>query len=335
VHAIVARLFRFGAMLIALGAIATVGYRIIEGWSWLDSLYMAVITLSTVGFKEAHPLSEEGQAFTVALIVAGSGVALYLVTMVAQLILDGQLTRAYLKERMAMRIRKKHDHVIVGGYGRFGAAVVDELLGAGREVVVVDPDPGLAPRLEELDLAYVVGSASADQCLLEAGIEGASALVAATPSDAENVLITLAAKELNPEVRVHARYGAETAARRLRRAGADQVVSPFQMGGSRTAASILRPAVVDFLEILSPQRGPQVDIEQIVVAPTSNVAGTRIDEIESAHPQLRVVALRRGTAKIQIAPSPATAIEAHDLLVVIGERAPLLELAAQAEPPAG
>jgi len=334
VRALVLRIAGFALALTVLMLVGAIGYRIIEGWSWLDSIYMAVITLSTVGFKEAHPLSADGRLFTVGLIVAGSGVALYLVSMVAQLILDGQLTRAYLRERMAMRIRRKRGHVIVGGYGRFGQAVVDELLQADKQVVVMDPDVDLVGLLEERGLAYVIGSASADHCLLEAGVEGASALVAATPSDAENVLITLAAKELNPEIRVHARYDAETAARRLRKAGADQVVSPFQMGGSRTAASILRPAVVDFLEILSPRRGPEVDIEQVVVAPTSDLARSPIQEIERRLPQVRIVALRRGTQKIQIAPPATTVIEPHDLLVVIGEKGPLLELAARAAPPA-
>jgi voltage-gated potassium channel len=332
VHALVKRLFVFLALLVTLGAFGAIGYRAIEHWSWLDSIYMAVITLSTVGFKEAHPLSADGRLFTVALIVAGSGIALYLVSMLAQLVLDGQLTRAYLKERMAMRIRRKHGHVIVGGYGRFGRAVVDELLAAGEQVVVMDPDADLAPDLEEQGLAYVIGSASADQCLLEAGIEGASALVAATPSDAENVLITLAAKELNPEIRVHARYRSESAARRLRRAGADQVVSPFQMGGSRTAASILRPAVVDFLEILSPRTGTEVVLEQIEVAPASDLAGQRLEEVERSIAQLRIVAVQHPGQPIQIAPAPSTVIEPHDLLVVIGERDPLLALAERAEP---
>lgn len=331
-HAIVARLVRFLLVLWLLTLVGTLGFRWIEGWSWLDSIYMTVITLSTVGFKEAHPLSEAGRWFTVGLIVAGSGAALYLITMAAQLLLDGQLARTYLKERMAMRIRRKHGHVIVAGHGRYGRSVVDELSEAGQQVVVIDLDPDVASALGDRGLAYVIGSASDEDNLKQAGIAGACAIVAATPSDAENVFITLAAKELNPEIRVHARYESETGRRRLQHAGADQVVSPFQMGGSRTAAAILRPAVVDFLEILAPKAGPEVDLEQIVVATGSPLAGTRLGEVEGLFPRLRIVALRRGQERIQIVPSVETQIEVHDLLVVIGEREPLLELAGRAEP---
>jgi voltage-gated potassium channel len=332
VYSIVARLIRFLLVLLLLTIVGASGYRWIEGWSWLDSIYMTVITLSTVGFMEANPLSDAGRWFTIGLIVAGSGAALYLITMAAQLLLDGQLARTYLKERMAMRIRRKHGHVIVAGHGRYGRSVVDELIEAGQQVVVVDLDPSLADVLEGRGLAYVIGSASVEENLQQAGIAGACAIVAATPSDAENVFITLAAKELNPGIRVHARYESDTGRRRLQHAGADQVVSPFQMGGSRTAAAILRPAVVDFLEILSPHSGPEVDLEEIAVATGSQLAGCRLGEIEGRFPGLRIVALRRGEERIRIVPSVDTTIEVHDLLVVIGEREPLLELAGRAEP---
>lgn len=319
-------------MLVLLTLFGSVGYRVIEGWSWLDALYMTVITLSTVGFQEAHPLSQAGRAFTIGMIVAGTGAALYLITMAAQLLLDGQLAKTYLRERMAMRIRRKHGHVIVAGHGRYGSAVVDELIEAGQQVVVLDLDPTLADEFERCGLAYVIGSASNEDHLKEAGITGACAIVAATPSDAENVFITLAAKELNPAIRVHARYESDTGRRRLEHAGADQVVSPFQMGGSRTAAAIVRPAVVDFLEILAPKRGPEVDLEQIMVAEGSPLVGQSLDDIEGLFPRLRIVALRRGEERIRIAPTVDTPVAADDLLVVIGEREPLLELAARAEP---
>jgi len=333
VRALIGRLALVVGLLVLLTVIGTLGFRLIEGWPWADAVYMTVITLSTVGFQEAHPLSDGGRMFTVALILAGSGVAIYLLTLTAQLILDGRLPRAYLKERMAMRIRAKRDHVIVGGYGRFGQAVVEELLHERKGIVVIDSNPDLAAALESRGLAYVIASASSDEGLTGAGIEGASAVVAATPSDAENVFITLAAKELNPEIRVHARCESDSAARRLTRAGADQVVSPFQMGGSRTATSIMRPAVVDFLEILSPRGGPAVEIEQIVVAPTSSLVGREIREIEHDFPALRIVALRHDAETIQIAPPPGMRIQSRDLLVLIGDHSPLLDLAGRAEPP--
>jgi voltage-gated potassium channel len=333
VRALIERLLGVFGLLLILTLSGTVGFRLIEGWSWGDSVYMTVITLSTVGFMEAHPLSGPGRLFTVILILAGTSVALYLLSLAARIVLDGQMRQTYLRERMAMRIRKERGHVIVGGYGRYGRAVVEELLEAGKSVVVMDPNEELRTRLEAHDLPFVIASAASDEGLIEAGIEGASAIVAATPSEADNVFITLAAKELNPQIRVHARCESASAARRLTRAGADQTVMPFQMGGARTAASILRPAVVDFLEILSPRGAPEVDLEQIVVAPGSDLVGLTLVAIEGQLSALRIVALRRGERTIRIAPSSATAVEEGDLLVVIGEREPLLELAARAGSP--
>jgi len=334
-QAILVRLLRVIGLLFLLTILGAIGYRVIEEWSWTDSIYMTVITLSTVGFQEAQPLSQDGRLFTVFLIIAGGGLALYLLTLTARLILDGHLPQVYLRERMAMRIRSKREHVVVCGYGRFGQAVVEELLEAGQAVVVMDENKELIPLLEEKELAYVIASGSSENGLREAGVEGACAVVAATPSEAENVFITLAAREMNPQIRVHARCESELAARRLVQAGADQVVSPFQMGGARTAASILRPAVVDFLEIISPGSSPEVDLEQILVAPSSDLLGCNVAEIERSIPSLRIVALRRGQESIQIAPSARTTIEPGDMLVVIGERAPLLEFANRAESPEG
>lgn len=330
---LIERLLRVVGSLVLLTGLGTLGYRAIEDWSWADSLYMTVITLSTVGFQEARPLSAQGRLFTVAVIVAGSGVALYLLSVAARLVLDGNLPQTYRRERMRMRIRNKRDHVIVGGYGRYGRAVVEELTQAGRMVVVIDENPGLVPSLEDRDLAYVIGPASSDEALSEAGVEAATDIVAATPSDAENVFITLAAKELNPGIRVHARHETEAAARRLRRAGADRVVSPFQMGGTRTAASILQPSVVDFLELVSPRGAPAVDLEEVEVGAGSALCGCTLLEVEEACPGLRVVALRGADRAIQIVPAAQGRVESGDLLVVIGERPVVQDLAARATPP--
>lgn len=329
------RLAKVFCLLILLTSFGVIGYRAVEGWPWSDCLYMTVITLSTVGFQEAAPLSDEGRLFTVVLIVAGSGVALYSLGLAAELMLDGQLRQSYRRERMRMRIRNERDHVIIAGFGRFGQAVVSELLEAGKALVVIDEDAELIPVLEALDVPHVIGSVSTDQVLQQAGIEVASAIVAATPSDSENVFLTLAAKELNPKVRVFARCETDSAAKKLRRAGADQVVSPFQMGGSRTAASILRPAVVDFLEIISPRGAPEINLEEVRVASGSKLIGRRLEEIERDFTPVRIVALRRGTNPIKIAPSPSTQVGVDDLLVLIGERPVLLDLAGRAAAPAG
>lgn len=327
-----------GGLMVTTG-VGAVGYRMIEGWSWVDSLYMAVITLSTVGFGEVWHLSPEGRIFTMLLIVLGVGLVVYLLTVLGEIVVENRLGESFRRERMAQRIERKQGHVIVAGYGRFGRAVVAELRAAGRGVVVVDPDPLLEPELEREGVAYVTASASTDEALLRAGIHGASAIVAATPSDAENVFISLAARELEPGIRIHARSESEAAARKLRRAGADQVTAPFQMGAARTSASILRPAVVDFLELVSPvgdgQSGEAIDLEEVRVGAGSRLEGRSIAEIEEHEERaFRVVALKRRDESIRIVPNRNTALVEGDLLVVIGEHDALLAMTREAEPAA-
>jgi len=229
------------------------------------------------------------------------------------------------------RIERKQDHVIVAGFGRFGQAVVDELERAERKVVIVDPDESLNEEFAERGLAFVTASASSDEALLKAGIKGASAIVAATASEAENVFITLGARELNPDIFIHARCESDSGARRLRRAGANHLTAPFQMGGARAAASILRPSVVDFLEIVSPRRGPEIDLEEIRVARGSSLAGKPVGELEGDQERFRVVALTHKGEEIIIVPNSATPIAEGDVLVTIGERNSLLALAERAE----
>jgi voltage-gated potassium channel len=311
--------------------LGTVGYRTIEGWSWIDSLYMAVITLSTVGFGEIESLSPAGRVFTVVFIGVGVGASLYCLALLAELVVEGRIKDTVRKELMMRRIERKQDHVIVAGFGRFGRAVVDELERAERKVVIVDPDDSLNDELAERGLAVVVASASSDEALLKAGIKGASAIVAATPSEAENVFITLGARELNPDIFIHARCESDSGARRLRRAGADHLSAPFQMGGARAAASILRPSVVDFLEIVSPRRGPEIDLEEIRVARGSSLDGKSVAELEGNQERFRIVAVKHKDEEIVIVPNPATPIAEDDVLIAIGERNSLMAFAAHAE----
>jgi len=306
------------------------GYRLIEGWSWLDSLYMSVLAISTVGFREVAPLSSNGKLFTIALIGLGVGVVLYFLSVLVELVVEGRLRDTLRKDLMARNMERKKNHVIVAGFGRFGRVVVGDLLQAGRSVVVVDPDASLDAELAAIGIPHIVGTASNDDALHHAGIDGAAAIVAATPSEAENVFITLAARELNPHISIHARGESESAARRLRRAGADSVTAPFQMGGSRIATSILRPSVVDFLEILSPQTGPEIDLEEIRVEKGSELLGASVQGVERSSGNCRVVAMKPRDASMRIVPEAEATIGEGDLLVVIGEREALLKLARRA-----
>jgi voltage-gated potassium channel len=320
--------------LIGLGLVTaggTVGFRLIENHSWIDALYMSVITLSTVGLGEVEPLSPAGRLFAVGFIIVGVGFALYAISVEAEALVEGGLTNLFERRGMMRSIERMSGHTIVCGYGKFGRIVSEELQRAGTQIVMIEVDSTREAELTEAKLAFILGTAAQDDVLERAGIKQADVIVVATSSESENVFITLAARELNPQIRIHARAESESGIRRLRRAGADQVVSPHQMGGLRTAASILRPTVVDFLEISRPNLGDEVDLEEIRIDTGSEIVDREVRELEAETSALRIVALKRHGAAIQLVPDPAYRVEAGDHLVVIGKRPQLNELANRAQ----
>ena len=303
-----------------LTLVGTLGFISLEDLPWVDALYLAVVTISTVGYGDFVPQTPHGRLFAIGLIVTGVGAALYLISVVAKEILEGHLADLFERSSMMRRISHLDGHVIVCGYGRFGCVVVEELRGAGRQVVVIESDPERERELREAGLEYVIGSAATDEALEAAGVDRAEALVVATSLEAESVFVTLSARDLSPALRIHARGESQSAVRRLKRAGADFVTSPYQMGGQRAAASILRPSVVDFLELSHAHRRDAIDLEEIRTSPGSDLVGIRIADLEAHHPKLRVVALQREAGDFELVPSPEDQIGAGDHLVVIGER---------------
>src|SRR5208282_5430397 len=231
-------------VLLFLTAVGTAGYIMIAGMSLIDAVYMSVVTISTVGFEEVKPLSPAGRLFTIGLIVTGVGTALYLFAVVAELLIEGRLREYLGKTAMQHTIHQLDRHVVICGYGRFGKVVADEMSRSSMPVIVIDHDPAREADLVQAGLPYVIGSALEDSVLERAGIDRAREIVVATASDADNVYITLSAREKNPAIRIHARGESESGLRRLKLAGADQVLSAYQWGGMRMAESILRPSVV-------------------------------------------------------------------------------------------
>ena len=287
-----------------LTALGTLGYIVIEGMSFLDALYMTVITISTVGYGEVKPLDQQGRVFTIALIVLGVGTAFYLFATMTEIIIEGQL-RDYLGAKgMLRKIHRLKDHVIICGFGRFGRAVAEELLRHRVPMVIIDSNPQSAEDLIRLDIPHLIGDAMHDDVLEDAGIRSARALVAATASDADNVYITLAAREKNRAISIHARGEGDVGLRRLKLAGADQVISAYQYGGYRVASTIIRPSVVDFIELFTSGRGEEVDLEEIRIPENSRMVGKTVMGIEQAVGRLRIVALKRGEDPIKIIPQP-------------------------------
>ncbi|MGH7924818.1 MAG: potassium channel family protein, partial [Candidatus Binatus sp.] len=311
------------ALAISLVALMTVvgavGYMLIEHMPVLDAFYMSVITISTVGFQEVKPLSPAGRLFTIGLILTGVGSAVYLFTVIGELVVEGRLREFLGKSAMNRKIHDLKEHVIVCGYGRFGRAVVEELIRNGVTMVVIETDPARQADLNALGALHVIGSALEDSVLDDAGIASARAIVVATGSDADNVYITLSAREKNPKILIHARGDSDAGLRRLKLAGADQVVAAYQSAGMRIAASILRPSVVDFLQLSFPGRESEVDLEEIRISRESPAVGKTIAVLERENPRVRIVAVKRNDQPLEMIPAADTKIEADDLLVAIGE----------------
>src|SRR6204780_81574 len=322
------RRFALAVSLVALmTVIGAAGYILIEHMSVLDAFYMYVITISTVGFQEVKPLSPAGRLFTIGLIVTGVGSAIYLFTVIGELVVEGRLREFLGKTAMSRKIHNLQEHVIVCGYGRFGRAVVEELVRNTVPMVVIEIDPARQADLEAVGALHVLGSALEHSVLEDAGVTTAGAIIVATGSDADNVYITLSAREKNPKILMDARGDTDAGLRRLKLAGADQVVAAYQWAGMRIAASIVRPSVVDFLQLSVPGRESEVDLEEIRVSPASAAAGMSIAAVEQQNPRLRIVAMKRNDQRLEMIPAPETKIEPGYLLVVIGESESLKRLA--------
>jgi voltage-gated potassium channel len=318
--------------LAAIGIIAlltlggTIGYVAIEHMSPLDALYMTIITISTVGYEEVKPLDEAGRIFTMGLIVVGVGSAFYLFAAVTQFVVEGQLREFVGRVAMKRKIEQLENHIVICGFGRMGRVVANEITRSGGEVVVIERDASRETQLAAAGIFYVIGSALDERVLEEAGVLRARAIVVVTASDADNVYITLSARAMNPKIAIHARGESEAGLQRLKMAGADQAVSAYQWGGIRLASSIMRPSVVDFLELSFPGRGADVDLEEIHVAESSALVGQPIASIEQGSSRVRIVALKRGGGPSMLIPDPATRVAAGDYLVAIGDRDTLRRL---------
>jgi voltage-gated potassium channel len=221
-------------LMVLILALGTLGYMVIEGWTFLDSLYMMVITLSTVGFTEVHPVSDYGRLLTMGVIVSGIGVGGYLIGTLTQMVVEGRLLHVMGRRKLERQIQKLSKHYIVCGYGRVGRVVCEEIKKSKPiPVVVVEKDPNLAGKIAAEGHFYVLGDATEEECLVEAGVQRARALVTALDSDAENVYIVMTAKGLNPNLFVLARAGEIGSEKKLSRAGANRVVSADQQARRR------------------------------------------------------------------------------------------------------
>jgi len=307
-------------------AIGVIGYKLIEGWSLLDSLYMTVITLGTVGYREVHPLSTGGMVFTIVLIVIGVGTIFYALTTMVQYIIEGNLANILGRRRMKEKIAKLRGHIIVCGYGRVGREVSRVFQEERIPFVVIDHNSEAIAKAAADGYLHLVGNATNDDILKEAGILQARGLVAATGGDADNVFITLSAREMRPDLFITARAGAPESEAKLKRAGADRTIYPHVLGGRRLAMLALRPLVVDFVDTALESRGQELVLESIEVGPGSPVAGKTVKEGRSCCSGATILAVKKKGGALLTSLSDDMSLELGDKLVVVGNREQLRAL---------
>ncbi len=315
------------AALVAVIAFGTLGYSLIEGWQTFDALYMTVITLATVGFKEVHELSSQGKAFTIVLIICGTGIIAYTLSSLLQFTLEGQLRKILGRKKLESRISKLRNHYIICGFGRIGHLICREFQSRPTPFVIVEKDPHHIERLDREGYLYVEGDATDDDTLLAAGIDHAKGLITAVTSDTDNVYITLTARGLNPKLFILARAGEEGSEKKLMRAGASKVISPYTIGANRMAQAILRPSVVDFIEIATASEHLELQIEEIAIAADSVLAGKNL--VDSGVRQsmgIIIVGIKQTDGKMIFNPPPNKVIEPGSVLIILGQRKSISQL---------
>jgi voltage-gated potassium channel len=310
------------AMTIVVGSLA---YRTFEHWSLFDSFYMVVITLSTVGYREVYPLSQTGKLVTMGVIGFGLASLTLLGASVTRLILEGELQAVVGKRRMERDISKLTGHYVVCGYGRVGRVVCQELAKAGVPFVVIDNNEAMATRIESDDHLVWRGDATEEETLRAVGISRAKGVILALPNEADNVYVTLLAKDLCPDVFVLARSISDHGDRRLKAAGADRVVSPNIIGGYRMAHSVLHPNVVEFIDIVSGHTEmEELEVQELRVPENSPLAGRSIGESDIRRRfELLVVGQVKSGGSVAFNPAPTDTIEAGSTLIVLGRRVDL------------
>lgn len=309
--------------IVALGLLVLLGifwYHFIEGWSWLDALYMSIITLATVGFAEVNPLGARGRIFTIVLILMGVVVIAYILNSFTEALIQGHF-QAGLRLRQRLKLMKSlQNHHIICGFGRMGRQVAAEFAIEGLPFIVVDFDETSIQNAEELGYISLQGDATQDQVLLQVGITQAHCLIAALPSDAENLYTVLSAKTLAPKIRTIARASSEEALQKLQRGGADVVVSPYITGGKRMAAAAIRPQVVDFLDGILTGVDRAFYVEELLISPEyCPEFGQTIREAQlRSKSGALILAIRRADNSLIVGPTASTLMYPGDLVIGMG-----------------
>jgi voltage-gated potassium channel len=320
--------FRLAATLLAIVIVVGVtGYTLINGWDLLDSFYMVIITISTVGYTEVHPQGAAGRLFTSGLILVGVGTLLYGFGVFAETLTDNAFGR-YRRERQLQReLDRLKDHFIICGYGRIGTQIVAEFEDHKVSYVVIDQTEEALERIRAEGRLHIEGDASKEEILKQAGIERARGLVSAVDSDERAVYIVLAARAFNPNLYIVARAGRPDSIRRLELAGATRTISPYIMAGHRMAELAIRPAMVEVLDTLH-HAELGIGVEEMLVNPGSTVIGKTLEEAGLLTPAgARILAVRKQDGTLSVNPSPSLRLAEGDLVIALGSEEQLFATA--------
>jgi len=319
------------AILLMFGilVIGTIGYIVIEDYRFIEALYMTVITMSTVGFEEVEPLSDPGRIFTFFLIVISFGIFAYAVTTLTRYIIDGIFRYYYMDLKIKKRIDKLKNHVIVCGYGRNGRQAMEDLIKHQVDVVIIDHEQKIIDEIRKNPtLLYIQGDATSDESLLHANIQNARALITALPNDANNLFVVLSARELNPNLKIISRASDAQTDKKLKSAGATNVIMPDRIGGQRMAKLVAQPDVIDFLDFIMLQDPDEVYLEEI----SCNNLERRFTDRSIGewsirqHTGANIIGLKTKEKKYIVNPGPNVKISSYDQLFVLGRRSEINKL---------
>ena len=304
-------------------AVGTLAFHLLEGWSILDSLYVTVQTLTTVGFGDLTPQTTLGRVFATVFMMIGVGVVIYALTSTVQTIVHSELFARYGHSR---KMSKLQDHFIICGAGRVGSHLIRSLRAVDGVFLVIESDQPKCEALMDMGIPVLIRDATLEESLIEAGVEHARGLASCLPDDADNVYVVLTARDLNPKIHIVARAAEEQAESKLIRAGANRVVAPTIIGGHRMAMALTKPAVGDFLDSVT-ANDLELGFEQLEVDPVSKLVGRKLSEsVIRSELNIVIVSIRRNDGEIIFNPSGETRIEGGDMLIAIGNSESLARL---------
>ena len=313
------RVFYIAACLAGIAVIGTIGYTLIEEWDVVDSFYMTIITLTTVGYGEVRELSLAGRMFTVALLLVGVGMVFYGAATIAEARFEERIRQIFGRRKLVKELDKLENHHIICGYGRIGSTVAGEYAKESLPHVIIESDESITSHLDQEGKLVILGDATLDETLIEAQVEKAKSLVCALPTDAENVFVTLTARALNPNLFILSRAARESSIGKMEAAGANRVVSPYIMGGMRIAQSVLRPKLAGFIDEVIGPATTDLDFDEVTVPEGSNLVGMALRESKiSQETGVYLLSIRHSSGEMRFNPGPDFQIQAGDHLYALG-----------------